>query len=111
MLSSATELVAFMENINKVTDNPKLDNSDKKAILEEMIRELPAEQLCRFSKETRRIVNRTLDEAINETETKTKSTSAVRSKAPPKSPEEKLLRGTGQNPRGKSTKTKVGKGA
>jgi len=81
MLTSASDLVAMLDTIHKVSDHTKLDKSDKKAILEEMRHELPAEQLCRFSKITRGIVSRTLDEAIN---------------------------ATGQNTRRKSIKSKVG---
>jgi hypothetical protein len=108
MLTSASDLVAMLDTIHKVSDHTKLDKSDKQAILEEMRHELPAEQLCRFSKITRGIVSRTLDEAINAAETKGKSPTQNRSKASPESSEDKLLRGARQNTRRKSIKSKVG---
>jgi hypothetical protein len=99
----------MLDTIHKVSDHTKLDKSDKKAILEEMRHELPAEQLCRFSKITRGIVSRTLDEAINAAAaTKSESSPQNRSETPSESPEDKLLRGARQNTRRKSIKSKVG---
>lgn len=85
MQTSATDLVALLDSIETVRDHPALSDIQKRKVLTELRHQLPAEQLCRFSAETKDIVANILEEAIDGTQTTTKGPAKKRPKTPTKS--------------------------
>tara|TARA_A200000159_G_scaffold161377_1_gene183229 strand:+ start:693 stop:1022 length:330 start_codon:yes stop_codon:yes gene_type:complete len=107
MKESAIDTINFMSTIQLIKENQLLTNAEKSTLFKELKTSLPPLILCSHFVSTREIMELLIDKEIADVEPK-KAQKKASAKAQEKhSSEEKLLRGTGKNARGSSTKKRV----
>ena len=111
MKESAIDTINFLSTIELVKQSKLLANDQKVTLLTELKTSLPPKMLCNSFASTREIVEKIIDKEAANVEPN-KDQKKAQKKAPTKaeekhSSEEKLLRGTGKNARGSSTKKRV----